>query len=128
MGIVSSEIQIDATPAVVYALVSDVTRTGDWSPECVNCRWLHGATAAEADARYRGASPAGRRPRLQRPACAPPSTADRASSMPVPRSVKRTVLSETLVEHMSTTQTCWPGNPFLTALEITAHMGERCAA
>jgi len=56
MGIVSSEIQIDATPAVVYALVSDVTRTGDWSPECVRCRWLGGATAAETGARYRGAS------------------------------------------------------------------------
>ena len=28
MGIVSSEIQIDATPAVVYALVSDVTYLG----------------------------------------------------------------------------------------------------
>jgi uncharacterized protein YndB with AHSA1/START domain len=56
MGIVSSEIQIDATPEVVYALVSDVTRTGEWSPECVGCRWLGGATAARAGARYRGSS------------------------------------------------------------------------
>jgi len=56
MGIVSSEIEIDATRDVVYALVSDVTRTGEWSPECVRCRWLGGATAAVAGARYRGAS------------------------------------------------------------------------
>ncbi len=56
MGIVSSEIEIDATPEVVYALVSDVTRTGEWSPECVRCRWLGGATTAVAGARYRGAS------------------------------------------------------------------------
>jgi len=51
MGIVSSEIEIDATRDVVYALVSDVTRTGEWSPECVRCRWLGGATAAVAGAR-----------------------------------------------------------------------------
>jgi len=56
MGIVSSEIEIDAARDVVYALVSDVTRTGEWSPECVRCRWLGGATAAVAGARYRGAS------------------------------------------------------------------------
>jgi hypothetical protein len=56
MGIVSSAIEIDAAPEVVYALVSDVTRTGEWSPECVRCRWLGGATFADAGARYRGVS------------------------------------------------------------------------
>lgn len=56
MGIVRSSIQIAASPPVVYALVADVTRTGEWSPECVRCRWLGGATAATAGARYRGAS------------------------------------------------------------------------
>lgn len=56
MGIVSSAIEIDASPEAVYVLVSDVTRTGEWSPECVRCRWLGGATAAVAGARYRGAS------------------------------------------------------------------------
>ncbi|HSB87547.1 MAG TPA: SRPBCC family protein [Ilumatobacteraceae bacterium] len=56
MGIVSSEIEIDATPEVVYGLVSDVTRTGEWSPECVRCRWLGAATRAIAGARYRGTS------------------------------------------------------------------------
>ena len=56
MDKVSSEIEIDAAPDVVYGLVSDVTRTGEWSPECVRCRWLGGATTAVAGARYRGAS------------------------------------------------------------------------
>ena len=29
-------------PAEVYALVSDVTRTGEWSPTCVACWWDEG--------------------------------------------------------------------------------------
>lgn len=56
MGIVTSSIEIAAPRAAVYALVADVTRTGEWSPECVRCRWLDGATAANAGVRYRGAS------------------------------------------------------------------------
>ena len=52
----SSEVDIDATPGVVYTLVADVTRTGEWSPECVRCRWLDGATVAVEGARYRGGS------------------------------------------------------------------------
>lgn len=30
---------IPATPQEVYALVSDVTRTGEWSPQCHRCKW-----------------------------------------------------------------------------------------
>lgn len=45
---------IDASPADVYALVSDVDRTGEWSPECRRCVWLDGATGAEVGARFRG--------------------------------------------------------------------------
>jgi uncharacterized protein YndB with AHSA1/START domain len=56
VGTVSSEIEIDAAPEAVYALVADVTRTGEWSPECVRCRWLDGATAPVEGARYRGDS------------------------------------------------------------------------
>jgi len=33
-------IEIDAAPEAVYDLVSDVTRMGEWSPECVKCEWL----------------------------------------------------------------------------------------
>jgi len=56
MPTVSSSIDIHAPVGEVYALVSDVTRTGEWSPECVSCRWLDGATHAEQDARYHGRS------------------------------------------------------------------------
>jgi hypothetical protein len=56
MAVVSSWIDIEAPPRDVYALVSDVTRTGEWSPECVSCRWLRGASQATEGARYRGTS------------------------------------------------------------------------
>jgi hypothetical protein len=53
---VSSSIEIDAPSTHVYAVVSDVTRTGEWSPECVSCHWLGDATRAAVGARYRGKS------------------------------------------------------------------------
>ena len=37
---VSVSTTIAAPPAEVYDLVSDVTRMGSWSPECVRCKWL----------------------------------------------------------------------------------------
>lgn len=51
---VDAAIDIDAPPTDVYAVISDVTRTGEWSPECVRCRWISGATHAVDGARYRG--------------------------------------------------------------------------
>jgi uncharacterized protein YndB with AHSA1/START domain len=36
----SRTIEIDAPPELVYDLVADVTRTGEWSPECQSCEWL----------------------------------------------------------------------------------------
>lgn len=35
-------IHVAATPEAVYAVVSDVTRTGEWSPICVACEWDDG--------------------------------------------------------------------------------------
>ncbi|WP_026818754.1 SRPBCC family protein [Arthrobacter castelli] len=35
----SDSIIIDASPEAVYDLVSDVTRTGEWSPICTACWW-----------------------------------------------------------------------------------------
>ncbi len=32
-------VEIAAPPDTVYDLVSDVTRTGEWSPICVGCSW-----------------------------------------------------------------------------------------
>lgn len=45
-------VSIDATPDVVYALVSDVTRTPDFSPEILECAWLDGATGPAVGARF----------------------------------------------------------------------------
>jgi len=38
----SDSIHVDATPEEVYAVVSDVTRTGEWSPTCQECWWDEG--------------------------------------------------------------------------------------
>ena len=45
---------VDAAPEVIYDLVADVTRMGDWSPECVACEWIDGATRPAVGARFRG--------------------------------------------------------------------------
>ena len=46
-------IEIDAAPGDVYALVSDITRMGEWSPECRACSWKGGATGPAVGARFR---------------------------------------------------------------------------
>src|SRR5260370_22215173 len=43
-----------APPEVVYDLLADITRMGEWSPECYRCVCLDGATAAEVGTRFRG--------------------------------------------------------------------------
>ena len=47
-------IEIAAPPERVYGLITDVTRMGEWSPECYRCEWLDGATEAATGARFRG--------------------------------------------------------------------------
>ncbi|HRQ00051.1 MAG TPA: SRPBCC family protein, partial [Terrimesophilobacter sp.] len=44
----SESVTIAAAPEVLYAMVSDVTRMGEWSPVCKACWW-------EDDARGVGA-------------------------------------------------------------------------
>ncbi|WP_193104941.1 SRPBCC family protein [Brachybacterium sp. FME24] len=39
---------VPASPMAVYAVISDVTRTGEWSPQCRRCTW-------DSDARGVGA-------------------------------------------------------------------------
>ena len=39
-------IEIESTPERVYALVSDITRMGEWSPVCKACWWDEGAGPA----------------------------------------------------------------------------------
>jgi hypothetical protein len=50
---------VAAPPDVVYALVADVTRTPDLSPEVVSCRWLDGATGPAAGARFEAVNSSG---------------------------------------------------------------------
>lgn len=46
-----------AAPAeTVWAMVSDVTRMGEWSPETTGAKWLGGATGPVAGARFRGSN------------------------------------------------------------------------
>ena len=44
---------IAADPVMVYDLVSDVTRMGEWSPETRSCRWVDG-TGPAVGARFHG--------------------------------------------------------------------------
>jgi len=54
VGEVTVEQTVAAAPEVLYALVSDVTRMGEWSPETTSCRWLGAATKATPGAKFRG--------------------------------------------------------------------------
>jgi hypothetical protein len=46
--------QIAAPPVAVYALIGDIPRMGEWSPECERCEWLDGANGPSVGARFRG--------------------------------------------------------------------------
>jgi uncharacterized protein YndB with AHSA1/START domain len=47
-------IHINAPPEKVYAMVTDVTRMGEWSPECRKAEWIGGATGPAVGARFKG--------------------------------------------------------------------------
>lgn len=49
-----AKIHIDAPPDAVYALVADVTRMGEWSPENIGGEWVDGATGPAVGARFKG--------------------------------------------------------------------------
>jgi hypothetical protein len=53
---VSGAVRVSASPEVLYRLVSDVTRMGEWSPENVGGRWLGGASEPSVGARFRGSN------------------------------------------------------------------------
>jgi hypothetical protein len=53
---------IAASPEALYALVSDVTRTPEYSPEVVRCTWMDGATGPVVGARFKAINHAGRIP------------------------------------------------------------------
>ena len=50
----NARVRVKAAPEVLYDLVSDVTRMGEWSPETVRCQWIDGATGPATGARFKG--------------------------------------------------------------------------
>jgi uncharacterized protein YndB with AHSA1/START domain len=50
----SATIVIDRPVADVFAAISDVTRMGEWSPECVGCRWAEGVDGPAVGASFQG--------------------------------------------------------------------------
>ena len=53
------ELVVPADPDALYAVVSDVTRIGERSPECHTAAWLPGAAAGSLGAVFRGRNRAG---------------------------------------------------------------------
>lgn len=49
-----AKVHIEATPETVYAMVADITRMGEWSPENLGGEWLDGATGPATGARFKG--------------------------------------------------------------------------
>jgi hypothetical protein len=62
---VTSTVEVErvvAAPAgVLYDLVADVTRMGEWSPETSACAWMGDASGPEVGARFRGRNRRGAR-------------------------------------------------------------------
>lgn len=49
---------VPISPATLYDLVADVTRMGEWSPECIRCQWVTD-TGPSVGARFKGTSKRG---------------------------------------------------------------------
>ena len=47
-------VTIAASPEAVWDMVADVTRMGEWSPECYSCRWVGKRREPVAGARFIG--------------------------------------------------------------------------
>lgn len=50
----SVTVHINATPQVIWDLISDVTTIGRYSPETFEAEWLEGATGPAVGAKFRG--------------------------------------------------------------------------
>jgi uncharacterized protein YndB with AHSA1/START domain len=50
----SASAVVQAPPEKVWALVADVTRMGEWSPETRSAEWIDGATGPDVGARFKG--------------------------------------------------------------------------
>jgi len=52
-------LRIEAPAARIYAIVTDIARMGQLSPECTGGRWLGGATGPAVGASFRGSNKRG---------------------------------------------------------------------
>ncbi|MEL6982138.1 MAG: SRPBCC family protein [Actinomycetota bacterium] len=50
----SASVEIEASPAAVYAILTDLSRISELSPECYRAEWEGDATGPEAGATFRG--------------------------------------------------------------------------
>lgn len=55
-----ASVSVAAPAESVWALITDITRTGEWSPESTGGEWLDGATGPSVGARFRGSNRRGR--------------------------------------------------------------------
>ena len=60
-NVVSVERAIAAPAGAVWAMISDVTRMGEWSPETTGCSWKGGADGPAVGAKFSGDNRNGRR-------------------------------------------------------------------
>ena len=58
----SVSLHVEAPPEAVYALVADITRMPEFSPEILKCRWIKGATGPAVGARFIARNKVPRRP------------------------------------------------------------------
>ncbi len=50
----TATINVDRPPHEVWAAISDISRMGEWSPECVAARWTGGADGPAVGATFEG--------------------------------------------------------------------------
>lgn len=50
----TARVTVNRPPDEVWAAVADITRMGEWSPECVAARWVDGADGPAVGARFEG--------------------------------------------------------------------------
>ncbi|HET7720981.1 MAG TPA: SRPBCC family protein [Acidimicrobiales bacterium] len=55
-----ASVVVRADAGVVWSMVTDVTRMGEWSPETVRAEWIDGATGPAVGARFKGENRKGR--------------------------------------------------------------------
>jgi hypothetical protein len=75
----SVSVDVAAPADLIYDLIADLTRMGEWSPECVRVEWTNGATGPAAGATFRGHNRTGPGKRIKWSRAGRVLTAERAA-------------------------------------------------